>query len=90
MESKEKLKDFNQRFTTLLNNISTASRPIYEVLIEFYIFCHLITIATFVKRIGRYSLQETYDEEVKVEKDMVSLKGNHSTKEMKSHLHLRR
>ena len=36
MEKREKVQDFNQRFTTLLNNFSAATKPIEESLVEYY------------------------------------------------------
>ena len=46
------------------------------MLIEFYTSSTPITITMFVKRIGIASLLETFDKAVKVEKEMISLKGN--------------
>ena len=36
MEKKEKVQDFNQRFTTLLSSFSSAKKPVEESLVEYY------------------------------------------------------
>ena len=67
MESKENIKGFNKIFTTILNNIHVAPKPIADILFRFYTSTSLITIAMFVKRIGKPPLRETFDEAIKVE-----------------------
>ena len=83
MESKEKIRDLNQIFTTMFNRIPIFSRSTSEVLIKYYNPSLLLTVAMFVNRIGTIKLRETFDEAVKVEKGMVSLKGNPSVEESK-------
>ena len=51
MENKEKVQDFNQRFTTLLNNFSDATKPAEVSLIEYYTTTLDPPIAMFVKRL---------------------------------------
>ena len=36
MENKEKVQDFNQRFTTLLNSLIVTTKPTEESLVEYY------------------------------------------------------
>ena len=53
MEKKEKVQDFNQRFTTLLNNFSVATKPAEESLIKYYTTTLDSPITMFVKRFGK-------------------------------------
>ena len=48
MDSKEKVKDFNQRFLSLNNKIPIKSRPMDGVVIEFYTSFLPQTMAMFV------------------------------------------
>ena len=50
MERKEKVQDFNQRFTTLLNSFNAATKPAEESLVEYYTIALYPPIAMFVKR----------------------------------------
>ena len=67
MEKKEKVQDFNQRFTTLLNRFSAATKPAEESLIEYYTTTLDPPITMFVKRSGKVTLVENYEEAKKVE-----------------------
>ena len=73
MGNKEKVQDFNQRFTTLLNNFSAATKPIEESLIEYYTTSLDPPIAMFVKRAVKTTLVEKYEEAKKVEADLDSI-----------------
>ena len=48
INKKEKVKEFNQRFITLLNKI--PDKPTKAVQIEFYTAALLLPVAMFVKR----------------------------------------
>ena len=50
MEKKEKVQDFNQRFTTLLSSFSAATKLDKESLVEYYTTTLYPPIAMFVKR----------------------------------------
>ena len=76
MDLKEKVKYFNQRFLKLLKKIPISLHPTNEVLIEFYTTSLLITPNMFVKRVGKITLRETFDEEIKVEKEIIILISN--------------
>jgi hypothetical protein len=76
MEVKEKVKYFNKRFLTLINNIPHASNPVEDVSIEIYTSSLPISMETFVKRDENNSLEATFKEAIKVEKDMLGLKFN--------------
>jgi hypothetical protein len=76
MDAKEKVKDFNQRFLTLMNKIPQASKPTEDVSIEFYTSTLPISMEMFVKRDEKNNLEATFKESIKFEKYMLSLKGN--------------
>jgi hypothetical protein len=84
MDLKEKAKDFNERFLTLLNKMPTTLRPTYEVLSEFYIDVLLATPSMFIKSVGKETLKGTFNEAINVEKVMLSMRGNPSSEENKS------
>jgi hypothetical protein len=62
MNQKEKIKDFNQCFLTLMNMIPEDSMPSTNVLIEFYTTYVPLNIIIFVKRDGKNTLPETFEE----------------------------
>ena len=72
MEKKEKVQEFNHRFTTLLNNFSVATKPAEESLIEYYTTTLDPPIAMFVKRSSKIKLVENYEDVKKVEADLDS------------------
>ena len=76
METKEKVKDFNQRFLTLRNRIPTISRPAEDVTIEFYTSALPVSMAMFVRQKSKLTLAENFEEAIKVEKDMSAIKAN--------------
>ena len=61
MENKEKVQDFNHRFTTLLNSFSATMKPADESLIEYYTTTFDASIAMFVKRVVKVTLVENYE-----------------------------
>ena len=73
MEKKEKVQEFNQRFTTLLNSCSALTKPADESLVEYYTTTFYPPISMFVKRDNKVTLVEKYDEAKKVEVDMDSI-----------------
>ena len=66
MENKEKVQEFNHRFTNLLNNFSDTTKRADESLIEYYTTTLNPPIAMFVKRDGKVTLVENYEEAKKV------------------------
>ena len=50
MEKREKVQDFNQRFTTLLRILSAATKPAEESLMEYYTIALYPPIEMLVKR----------------------------------------
>ena len=73
MEMKEKVQDFNHRFTTLLNNFSATRKPAEESLIEYYTTTLDPSIAMFVKRVIKVTLVENYEESKKVKAEIDSI-----------------
>ena len=56
MEKKEKVQEFNHRFTTLLNSFSAATKPVEESLVECYTTTLYPPTAMFVKRVVKVKL----------------------------------
>ena len=67
-DKKDKVKDFNQRFINLLNNI--PKNPIESIQVEFHTASLPPAIAMFVKEQEKRTLAENFLEAIKVEKDM--------------------
>ena len=78
MDGKEKIKDLNQHFLTLKNKIPIESRPPEGVVVEFYTPTLPQMMAMFVKQTCKISLQDNFTEAIRIEKDLVSLKGSHT------------
>jgi hypothetical protein len=76
MESKEKIKYFNQCFLTLLKQIPQALKPVEDVTIEFYTSSLPMSMVMFFKNVEKTTLEATFKESLKIEKNMLSLKGN--------------
>jgi hypothetical protein len=82
INKKEKVKDFNQRFITLLNQI--IDKLVEFVHIEFYTTSLPPLVAMFVKGKENKTLVENFLEAIKVEKDLAvisSHRGNEKSKE---------
>ena len=77
----EKIKDFNERFITLLNRIS--DRPIEVVQIEFYTADLPPPIVMFVKSKEKQTLADNFQKLVKVEKDPTTISRYLGNKENK-------
>ena len=80
MELKERIKDFNKRFITLKNKILVASQPPEDIIIENYTSALPKYPGMFVKRAGKTTLVETFEEAIKVEKDSMSYEPDRSGK----------
>jgi predicted Mrr-cat superfamily restriction endonuclease len=76
MDSKELVNDYNQHFLTLLKQIQRAYKIVEYVSIEFYTSSFPMSIAMFIKNVEKSTLEESFQESLKVEKNMLSLKGN--------------
>jgi hypothetical protein len=60
MSSKERFKDFNQRFTTILNKFQTEAKPTQELQIEVYTNALPASISMFGKRATKPTLAENF------------------------------
>jgi hypothetical protein len=67
MISKERVKDFNQRFTTILNKFQPEDKPTQELLIEVYANDLPTSISMFVKRPAKLTLVENFEEDKMIE-----------------------
>jgi hypothetical protein len=76
MDSKEKVKDFNQHFLSLRNRIPVDTGPTEGVVMEFYTSSLPQTMAMFVKQKEKTTLQGNFAEAIRVEKDIANLKVN--------------
>ena len=76
INGKEKVKDFNQHFLSLINKIPTKSRSIEGVVTKFYTSALPQTMTMFVKQAQNTMLQGYFTEAIRVEKDLASLKVN--------------
>ena len=61
MSSKEKVKDFNQYFITILNKFQPKAKPTQELQIKVYAYALLASISMFVKRVAKASLAENLE-----------------------------
>jgi hypothetical protein len=67
MSPKEKVKDFNQRFTTILNKFQPKSKPTQELQIEVYTNSLPTSISMFVKRVSKHTLAEKFEVDKMIE-----------------------
>ena len=74
MSSKEKVKDFNQRFTTILNKFQLEAKPTQELQIEVYVNALSASISMFVKRATKTTLAENFEEAKTIEFQMKGCK----------------
>ena len=76
IKSKEGVKYYNQRFSYLKNRIPNTVLPVEELLIAYYIKGLPTTIAMWVKRAHKITLQLSFTKPYLIEKDMYGLKEN--------------
>ena len=74
MSSKEKVKDFNQRFTTSLNKFQPKAKHTQEFQIEVYANALQTSISMFVKRATKPTLAENFEEAKTIEFQMKGCK----------------
>ena len=79
MNENENVKEFDQRFITLLNKI--PDKPPKVIQIEYYTDALPLTIAMFVKRKEIRALEENFEEAIKVEKDLASISTHQGNEE---------
>ena len=74
MSSKERVKDFNQIFTTILNKFLPEAKPTKEFQIEVYSNALPTSISMFVKRAAKPTLAENFEESKMIEFQMKGCK----------------
>ena len=82
ISKKEKVRDFNQIFITLLNRI--PDKPVESVHIEFYTIALPPPVAMFVKGKEKQTLEENFLESIKVEKHLVVISSHQGNEESKA------
>jgi hypothetical protein len=70
MSSKEKVKDFSKRFTTMLNKFQAEVKPTQELQIEVYANALTASISMFVKRVAKKTLDDNFEEAKTIEFQM--------------------
>ena len=73
MEGNEKLKDFNQRFTRILNKFAVDTKPHDSITVDYYTSALPTNIAQFVNRATKPTLLENCEEAIIVEKDLCAI-----------------
>jgi hypothetical protein len=74
MSSKEKVKDFNQRFTIILNKFQPRAKPTQDLQIKVYANTLPASISMFVKRAAKATLVENFEEAKAIEFKMKGCK----------------
>ena len=86
MEAKEKLKDFNHRFTCMLNKFAADTKPHDSIAIDYYTSALPTNIAQFFKQAMKPTLLENCEEATAIEKNLHEIrvvKDDESTKDSK-------
>ena len=78
MGPKERIDDFNQRFTTLLNKIHREIVVAQELLVEAYANDLPTPFSMFVKWERKYNLAHNFEGEKNIELKMISCKQKHN------------
>jgi hypothetical protein len=74
MGPREKVKDFNQHFTMILNKFQPEAKPSQEMQIEVYANALPTSISMFVKRASKLTLAENFEEAKTIEFQMKGCK----------------
>jgi hypothetical protein len=74
MSSKERVKEFNQRFITILNKFQPKAKPTQELQIKVYSNALPTSISMFVKRAAKLTLAENFEEAKMIEFQMKGFK----------------
>ena len=82
INKKEKVKDFNQRFITLLNRI--PNKPVEAVQFEFLTSTLPPPVSMFIKRKEIQTLENNFLESIKVEKDLAAISHHPRNEESKA------
>jgi hypothetical protein len=71
---KERVKDFNQIFMTILNKFQPVAKPTQELQIEVYANALPASISMFIKRVAKQTLVENFEEAKTIEFHMKGCK----------------
>jgi hypothetical protein len=63
MNPKERVKDFNQRFMTILKKFQPVAKPTQDLQIEVYANMLPASVSMFIKRATKKTLAENFEEE---------------------------
>jgi hypothetical protein len=74
MNSKDRVKNFNQRFTTILNKFQLVAKPTQELQIKVYANALLASISMFVKRAAKKTVAKNFEESKMIEFQMKGCK----------------
>jgi hypothetical protein len=74
MSLKDKVKYFNQNFTTILNKFQPEAKPTQELQIEVYTNAFLASISMFVKRASKRTLAKNFEEDKTIKLHMKGCK----------------
>jgi hypothetical protein len=74
MTPNERVKDFNQRFMTILNKFQLVETPAQELQIKVYANTLLNSISLFVKRAAKQTLMKNFKEAKMIEFHMKGCK----------------
>jgi hypothetical protein len=74
MSSKEKVQEFNQWFTTILNKFQHKAKPTQEFQIEVYVNSFPSSISMFVKKAAKTTLAKNFEEAKMIEFQMKGCK----------------
>jgi hypothetical protein len=74
MTPNERVKEFNQRFTTILNKFHSAAKPAQEFQIEVYANVLPASISMFIKRVAKKTLTDNFEEAKAIEFQMKGCK----------------
>jgi hypothetical protein len=86
MGPKEKVKDFNQRFTTILKKFQLDAKPTQELQIEVYANALPTSISMFIKRVAKLTLDENFEEAKIIEFQMKGCKDIQRRRKQNNHL----
>jgi hypothetical protein len=74
MRSKEKVKDFNQWFTSILNKFQLKAKPTHELQINLYVNSLPTSISMFLNRVSKSTLADNFEESKTIEFQMKGFK----------------
>lgn len=74
MEGKEKVKDFKQRFTRILNKFAANTKPHDSIIVDYYMSILPNSITQFIKKATKPTLLESCEEAIVAEKYLCTIR----------------